>query len=670
MGILSRLERRKWNPTDDRYYKDLGVETNSGARVDVDRALNYSAVYRAISLLSNTVAMLPLPVYRRLDNSEKERSPQHPLFRILHDKPNPEQSSFNYRSAIQGHLLLWGNAYSEIERDNMGNVKALWPLNPARMTVKRKSGHWLSADDERDQIDHSAGSLIYEYRLSSGELKNFSSAQIFHLRGFSINGLIGYSPIRIARESIGLGLATEEAGARLFGQGMKPGGILTHPGKLGDVAYKRLKKDMNRAQSGLSNMHRLMILEDGVQWNQVGIPPEDAQFLETRKFQVIEIARWYGLPPHKLMDLERATFSNIEHQSIEFVTDSVMPWLVNWESAIQNTLFMEEEYETHFAEFLIAGLLRGDTATRYAAYAVGRQWGWLSANDIRRLENMNSIGEEGEQYLVPLNMVPASSVGDIPEGDGDQRIQTSKESRSSTARRRLGEQYQKIFKDAAGKVVRREVNDIRKAMKKYLDRRNVPDFMNWLEEFYRTHPLFMERQMLPVFLTYAESIQVEASGEIGDAVEEMTPEVEEFVRAYMETFTVRHVGSSINQLRKLILETEEAGEDVNKALDERLNQWEEERPGRIAKRETVQSGNAIARAVFIMGGITHLVWRAHGENCPFCNKLNGKTVGIREHFASKGETFEGDDPEKKLITRTNIAHPPIHSGCDCTIEPV
>ncbi len=653
MGILSRLEKRKWNPTDDRYYDDFGVETNSGARVDEARALNYSAVYRAISLLSNTVAMLPLPVYRRLDNSEKERSPEHPLFRILHDKPNPEQSSFNYRSAIQGHLLLWGNAYSEIERDNMGIVKALWPLNPASMKVKRK-----------------AGSLVYEYRLPSGEPKTFSFAQIFHLRGFSINGVIGYSPIKIARESIGLGLATEEAGARLFGQGMKPGGILQHPSKMSDVAHKRLDRGMNKAHGGLSNMHRLLILEEGIEWKQIGIPPEDAQFLETRKFQVIEIARWYGLPPHKLMDLERATFSNIEHQSIEFVTDSVMPWLVNWESAIQNTLFNEQEYETHFAEFLIAGLLRGDTKSRYDAYAVARQWGWLSANEIRRLENMNSIGEEGDQYLVPLNMVPASSVGEIPEGDGDQRLLTLKESRSSTARRRLGEKYQKIFKDAAGKVVRREVNDIRKAMKKYLDRRNVPDFLAWLEEFYRSHPLFMERQMLPVFLTYAESIQVEASGEIGDAVEEMTPEVEEFVRAYMETFTVRHIGSSINQLRKLILETEEADEDVNEALDERLNQWEEERPGRIAKRETVQSGNAIARAVFIMGGITHLVWRAHGENCPFCNKLNGKTVGIREHFASKGETFEGDDPEKKLITRTNIAHPPIHSGCDCTIEPV
>ena len=377
-----------------------GTPSGTGIWVDQSTAMTSAVVYACVNVLAQTIAALPLLVYRKLPNGGKERAPEHRLYPILHDAPNPEMTSYEFRAALVGHVCLWGNAYAEIELSDAG-VNALWPLRPDRMTPNR--------DD--------ANRLVYDYRLPDGTTKRFQFNQIMHWRGLSSNGIIGYSPIQQNAESVGVDLATRQYGARFFGNDSRPGGILSHPGKLSDDAAKKLKKRWEEAHRGLSNSQRVAVLEEGVSWTTIGVPPEQAQFLETRKYGRAEIAALYRVPLHLINDLERATFSNIEHQSLEFVKYSLVPWLVQMEQSYKRDLFaLGDGKRTHFAEHLVDGMLRGDVASRFAAYQTARQNGWLNADEIRELENMNPIGgEEGTTYLWPANMTPAQIALKPPE---------------------------------------------------------------------------------------------------------------------------------------------------------------------------------------------------------------------------------------------------------------
>lgn len=406
MSVLARLlgvEQRAYSLADLDALMDGqlgGTASGTGIWVDAGTAMTSAVVYACVNVLAQTIASLPLLVYRRLPSGGKERSPEHRLYSILHDAPNPEMTSYEFRACLVGHVCLWGNAYAEIEMSDAG-INGLWPLRPDRMTPARNE----------------AGELVYDYRLPSGQTKRFRFQQIMHWRGLSSNGIIGYSPIQQAAEAIGLDLATRQYGAKFFGNDSRPGGILTHPNKLSPDAAKRLKASWEDAHRGLSNSQRVAVLEEGVQWTAIGIPPEQAQFLETRRYGRAEIAALYRVPLHLINDLERATFSNIEHQSLEFVQYSLVPWLVQIEQGIKRDLFrISDGKRTHFAEHLVDGLLRGDVASRFGAYQVARQNGWLNANEIRMLENLNPIpGEEGSTYLWPANMTPAQVALKPPE---------------------------------------------------------------------------------------------------------------------------------------------------------------------------------------------------------------------------------------------------------------
>jgi len=373
------------------------TNTQSGVEVNETLALNLSAVYACAQVLSQTIGSLPLHVYQRTSDG-KSRAAGHPLYRILHDAPNREMTSMSWRQAIMLHLCLWGNHYSEIERDADGNPVALWPITPWRVSLKRVNKQ-----------------LVYAVALDSGVV-DVPFANILHIKGLSYDGLLGLPPMRAAKEAIGLGLAAQKYAAKFFANDARPGGILEHPGQLSDEASARLRKSFEKTHEGLDNKFRVAVLEEGMKFNAVGVPPEDAQLLETRKFGVSEIARYFRMPLHKISDLDRSTNNNIEHQAIEFVTDTIRPWLVNIEQELSFKLFSGD----YFPEFLIEGLLRGDIKTRYAAYAIGRQWGWLSADDIRERENMNRLpGGQGVIYLTPLNMVSAAG------GDNGQAIQNT-----------------------------------------------------------------------------------------------------------------------------------------------------------------------------------------------------------------------------------------------------
>jgi HK97 family phage portal protein len=306
---------------------------------------------------------------------------------------------------MMAHLLLWGNAYAEIVRDGAGNIVELYPLQPDKMVVER--------DKETKRIR-------YKYFIDNKQII-YPKEKIFHIPGLSFNGLTGISPISAAREAVGLALAVEEFGARFFGNGARPGGILEHPGVLKDP--EKLRKQWEEVYKGVGNSHKVAVLEEGMKYHEIGIPPEDAQFLQTRKFQINEICRIYRVPPHLIGDLEHATFSNIEHQSIEFAVHTIRPWLVRWEQAINKCLLTPSERKKYFAKFTIDGLLRGDFKTRMEGYAIGRQNGWYSANDIRELEDMNPISEEkgGDLYLINGNMLPLNMAGAFAKTKNDSK---------------------------------------------------------------------------------------------------------------------------------------------------------------------------------------------------------------------------------------------------------
>lgn len=371
--------------------EDLNVSSRAGVAVNEETAMRISAVYACVRVIAETVASLPLPLYKRLPRG-KEKAIYHPLYTVLHDLPNSDMTSFSFRETMMTHLLLWGNAYAQIiKRGNQ--ITELWPLHPAYVRVERESV---------------TNKLVYRYTGGTQEIV-YSSEQILHISGLSFDGIKGLSPISMARETIGLAQATEEFGSRFFSNGARPGGILQHPGIVKDP--ERLRKSWEEVYKGVQNSHKIAVLEEGMTYKEIGIPPNDAQFLETRKFQLNEICRIFRVPPHLIGDLERATFSNIEHQSIDFVVHTIRPWLVRWEQAIQKALIPEEERAIYFAKFTVDGLLRGDFKTRMDGYAVGRQNGWYSANDIREFEDLNPIPEEmgGDLYLVNGNMMTATA---------------------------------------------------------------------------------------------------------------------------------------------------------------------------------------------------------------------------------------------------------------------
>ena len=383
---------------------DMGGGSASGVRVDELRAMQTSAVYACVKILAETVASLPLHLYKKGKNGKNEMAEQHPLFSCLYESPNEEMTSFEFRETMMTSLLLWGNAYARKIRKN-GHVTELWYLKPNLMTVER---------------DSQTGRIKYTY---SDDIKNqtfvYSPDQVFHVKGLSIDGVLGLSPIAQAREAVGLSLATEQYGAKFFGNGARPGGVLEHPGILKDP--EKLRESWNKVYQGTRNSHKVAVLEEGMKYHTIGIAPEDAQFLETRKYQVNEICRIFRVPPHLVGDLDRATFSNIEHQSIEFVQHTVRPWLVRWEQSISRQLLDEKERLLYFAKFNVDGLLRGDYKSRMEGYAIGRQNGWLSANDIRHLEDLPPIPKEqgGDAYLVNGNMTAVSKENKEGGSDGE-----------------------------------------------------------------------------------------------------------------------------------------------------------------------------------------------------------------------------------------------------------
>ena len=429
MGILSGLFKSRDKPTDrtaGSSYSFFLSGTASGKYVTERSAMQMTAVYCCVRILSEAVASLPLQFYRYTDDGGKEKAVEHPLYFLLHDEPNPEMTSFIFRETLMTHLLLWGNAYSQIIRNGKGEVVALYPLMPDRMKV--------------DRDEH--GRLYYEYTVYDsddvdgrkgtnkvGRTVRLQPHDVLHIPGLGFDGRVGYSPIAMAKNAIGLAIATEEYGSKFFANGAAPSGVLEHPGTIKDPS--KVRESWQATFGGSGNANKIAVLEEGMKYTPISISPEQAQFLETRKFQIDEIARIFRVPPHMIGDLEKSSFNNIEQQSLEFVKYTLDPWVSRWEQAMVRALLTPDEKKKYFFKFNVDGLLRGDYQSRMNGYATGRQNGWMSANDIRELENLDRIPAEqgGDLYLINGNMTKLEDAGIFAagnngkeEGDSDEEV--------------------------------------------------------------------------------------------------------------------------------------------------------------------------------------------------------------------------------------------------------
>ncbi len=410
MSIFTGLFRSRDKPqnrTAGTAYSFFMGNSSSGKRVNERSAMQMTAVYSCVRILSEAIASLPIHVYEYTE-AGTAKATEHPLYRILHDEPNPEMTSYVFRETLMTHLLLWGNAYAQVIRNGKGEVLALYPLMPDRMKVDR--------DDK--------GRLYYEYQVSNDDAPinkdstvRLRPSDVLHIPGLGFDGLVGYSPIAMAKNAIGLAIATEEYGSKFFANGAAPGGVLEHPGTIKDPS--RIRESWQQTFGGSQNSGKIAVLEEGMKYTPISISPEQAQFLETRKFQINEIARIFRVPPHMVGDLEKSSFSNIEQQSLEFVKYTLDPWVARWEQSIARTLLTDEEKKKYYVKFNVDGLLRGDYQSRMNGYAIARQNGWMSANDIRELENLDRIPTEegGDLYLINGNMLPLKEAGAFADDD-------------------------------------------------------------------------------------------------------------------------------------------------------------------------------------------------------------------------------------------------------------
>lgn len=730
MGILSSMfgVERRTHPSNPNNWLLYGLTGSSksytGRTVNEEDALGSTAVWAAVRLLSETIGSLPLHLYRRLEKG-KERAISHPAYSLLNLKPNPEMTSMLFREAQMGQILRYGFCCAEKELDNAGRIIALWPLLSKNITVKRV----------RDQ-------LVYVMQ-EEATTTILPRDKVLHIPGFSTNGISSYSPITKTKEAISLNLALEEYAAKFFGNGAKPPAVIEIPGNLGPKGLENFKKSWKENSEGLDNAHRIAILEEGIKLHEYGADPSESQALESRKFSVIDVARIFNVPPHMLRDLERASFSNIEEQGLEFVIYSLRPWLVRLEQNYTIQMLSEEDQRGYFWEHMVDGLLRGDSKTRWASYMTGFQMGVNSPNDILEMENRNPI-EGGDEHFVQVNMMPLSMAMQAPipkqivqeptdedTEEEEKSLPIDYEYRSMTGVLRLRETFRPLFEEAMQRIVSKETMAVKRGVDKNFNKpdRDQASFDRWLIDFYNTLPEYIIKAIGPNHRAYAAEVYRQVSLLFG-AEAEITNDVLSFVKSYTESFADNYVRSSIAQLKALIRDN--TPETWHEILNKRLDEWNEKRSGKVADDEVVREQNAVIHETYRGFGVKKIKWVARGDNCPLCDKLNGRIIGIEKAFADAGDTFYFgpepddvsfkkpnttyldadeyyagrdlpklvDDPDfqawlikqgkkvpkpkaegeqgpskgaeswKAIKMNSTKKHPPIHRGCDCTVVPV
>ena len=671
MGIFSILEERQSpGPIDYFWYEPINRFLGQ-PDVTANSALSSTPVWAAVNLISGTIGSLPLILYRELADGGKERARDLPLYDLLRWQPNGFQTAVEFFEMGQGHLCLRGNAFFRLETNRADELVAIVPLHPDRMRLKL-------LDD---------GVIEYHYERGGAAPRVFSSEEILHVKGLSSDGLIGYSPITVAAGTIALSQSAERYGSRFFNNSATPSGILSHPGKLKPEARSNIKQSWQAAH-GSGKQHSVALLEEGLAWTALSVSPEEAQFLETRKFQAEEVARLFNVPPHLLMLLDRSTFSNVTEQNRSFATNCIRPWAIRWEQAIRKSVLERFSEDGMFTEFLMDSLLRPDTMARAQANQILLQNGALSIDEWRARENLNPLDSRaGEVHWMPLNIAPVSVAEKVPGDDEAARLLRDelrsldfevddsfglRELRSLASRRKVADATKPLIEEVSQRLLKREVKAVRRMMKKQLagidngrELRGTDGLFTDLEEFY--HGEFTEviaEALLPIMRSYARQIYTQAALEVGFPPE-FTPDLEEFIQGYVDVVVVQHSVQSRQALQAIISETHFT--EVVNALELKLAEWLDKRAKKMAARQTTEGNGAFSKFAYVAGGVVSVRWVTSGAaTCPFCRKLNGQVVESFTNFINAGQALESD--QGKLVPRRNVSHPPAHPGCDCYIS--
>ena len=479
-----------------------GAENASGVAVTKDSALTYAAVWAATRVISETLATLPCILYKRSPDGSRERMTSDPRFRLVHDQPHPMMSAMSYFESQTAQLVLTGNTYSRIRFDGQMQPRQLEPRLPETVELKI----------EGDQVTYSVE--------GNGTSESLPASEMLHVPGLGGDGLSGWSVITMAQQSIGTGMAGENYAAGIMGTGATPHGVIDHPGRLDKPAREQFRREWNESHKGSGKAGNIAILHGGIKYQPVSMSNQDAQFLESREYSVREVARWFRLPPHMLADLaDSSVRANIEQQAIEFVVYSLMPWLTRWQQELNRKLLTETEREPMFFEFLTNALLKGDAKSRFESYATGRQWGWLSINDIRKLENLDPV-DGGDDYLQPTNMEvvgeeseePVVMSSNIPPQGSPFPQQNDDEEVAEDLRENLTESLAEVLN--AGKQLREDLEtgqtELRQAMAE-ADERNTRELSSLRSDRSDMHDEF----------TRERRAQVQGAGMLADACDDL-----------------------------------------------------------------------------------------------------------------------------------------------------
>lgn len=386
-----------------------GQRTKAGVTVNEHTALGHTAVWKGVNVISNSVAKIPVACYQRGKDGSRIFDATHPANRLLRNEPCPNFTPFLFRQVVQAHALLAGNGFAYIFRDNAARPVELAILDPSRTVV-------LKARESLGEIPR--GAKVFLTNIG-GQNRYLLNEDVIHIHGLGYDGLSGYSVVDLLREAIGHGIAMRQFGASFFGNGANASGIVEIPEGWSEAAWKSFRESFDKQYAGLGNAQRVMMLESGAKFTPVTVSPEQAQFLQSREFDIREIANVLCVSAHKLGDASRKSYNSLEQSNQEFLDDDIDPWLIRWEQELKAKLLTEKQKadDSHYIEFERKALMRMDAATRSAFYVSGRQWGWLSANEIRAAENMEGIGPDGDMYLVPINMQPAEEANSVVRPD-------------------------------------------------------------------------------------------------------------------------------------------------------------------------------------------------------------------------------------------------------------
>lgn len=635
-----------------------GKNSITGKTIGTEDALSYSPVWAAISIIAGHVGAMPLKLYKRRTDGGKDEERSHWVWNFCRVGPNRYMAAGDYQEHAQGHVLLKGNAYTELQRDGSGQVVAAKLLHPERVELRQRGSEYFWSVEE------------------DGRKRPVLWDDMLHVAGLGGNGITGWSVIRYAMESIAQGLSAEEYGGRYYANSARPSGFLSVPEIMKKEAQERLKESWHRAQGGLENAHKVAVLEGGITWQQMGLTAEESQFLETREHLVRDVARWFNLPIHLLGDRSTSGYNSLTEENMRFLSGTLQRWLVKWESAIAARLLTDREREAGlFVEFVREGLLQLDPGARGEFYAKQFQVGAITPNEIRLRENRNPI-EGGDKAYIQVNMIPLDQFNALDTDDQLRLIRAAhghaepaKDETRAVERRNyhdryvLRERFRPAFREAADRLVRGEIRDITRKLS-LLD--EPVRWIDFLEDYYfNAFPEFAWRTMGAIMDAYGQVVAGAAAREIG--LPEPLNDVGKGLSMYTEGFVRRYAGSSRRQLTNLAKQDE-----PRVAVEERLHQWDDDkdsapRSEKVANNEIVQESESISKAVWVAGGILTLRWLAVGDSCPYCEAMNGRVVGVQQDFVSAKDAVVAADGN--LVPSVSIPHPPLHRGCDCVIVP-